>query len=122
MNTVNHSDGKQQRKHDSRQPESAKQCLEIGSEKFEGRIVDTSIIDSIEKNGHHSDAVIAKDSADTNPNIPAIFIRRSGRILQTYESGSITVELPDVFVFKSNEHQRYEYESPVMGLQKCLRT
>lgn len=86
------------------------------------RIVDTSIIDSIEKNGHHSDAVIAKDSADTNPNIPAIFIRRSGRILQTYESGSITVELPDVFVFKSNEHQRYEYESPVMGLQKCLRT
>lgn len=86
------------------------------------RIVDTSIIDSIEKNGHHSDAVIAKDSADTHFNIPAIFIRRSGHALQNYESNSITVELPDVFVFKSNEHQRYEYESPVMGLQKCLRT
>lgn len=85
-------------------------------------IVDTSIIDSIKNNELHSDGVIAKDSAFINPNIPAIFIRRSGHSLQTYESGTIAVELPDVFIFKSNEHQRYEYESPVMGLQKCLRT
>lgn len=84
--------------------------------------IDTSIIDSIEKNEHHRDGVIAQDSAFINPNIPAIFIKHSGCSLQTYESSSITVELPDVFVFKSNEHQRYEYESPVLGLQKCLRT
>jgi hypothetical protein len=85
-------------------------------------IVDTSLIDSIEKNEHHRDGVIAEDSIFSHPNIPAIFIRRSGRSLQTNGSGSIAIELPDVFVFKSNEHQRYEYESPVMGLQKCLRT
>lgn len=85
-------------------------------------IVDTNIIDSIEENEHHRDGVIAKDSAITHPNIPAIFIRRTERNLQTYESGSISIELPDVFVFKSNEHQRYEYGSPVMGLQKYLRT
>lgn len=85
-------------------------------------IVDTSIIDSIENNEHHRDGVITEDSTFRHPNIPAIFIRRSGRSLQTYESGSIAIELPDVFVFESNEHQRYEYGSPVMGLQKCLRT
>lgn len=85
-------------------------------------IVDTSFIDSIEKNEHHRDGVIARDSTFTHPNIPAIFIRRSEHSLQTYGSGSIAIELPDVFVFKSNEHQRYEYGSPVMGLQKCLRT
>lgn len=85
-------------------------------------IVDTSFIDSIEKNQHYGDGAIAKESADTHPNIPAIFIKRSGRIHQTYESGSITVELPDVFVFDSNEHQRYEKGSPIMGLQKYLRT
>lgn len=85
-------------------------------------IVDTRIIDSIEKNEHHKDGVIAEDSIFRHPNIPAIFIRRSGRSLQTYESGSIAIELPDVFVFESNEHQRYEYGSPVMGLQRCLRT
>ena len=85
-------------------------------------IVDTSFIDSIEKNEHHRDGVIARDSTFTHPNIPAIFIRRSEHSLQTHESGAIAIELPDVFVFKSNEHQRYEYESPVMGLQKCLRT
>ena len=84
-------------------------------------IVDTSIIDSIKKNEHLRDGVIAKDSAFIYTNIPAIFIRRSGRSLKTYEN-SFTIELPDVFVFKSNEHQRYEYESPVMGLQRCLRT
>ena len=85
-------------------------------------IVNTSIIDSIGKNKRHRDGMIAKDSAVTHPNIPAIFIRHSECNLQTYKSGSIAIELPDVFVFKSNEHQRYEYESPVMGLQKCLRT
>ena len=86
-------------------------------------IIDTSIIDSIENNVHHrGKGAIAKDSAFINPNIPAIFIRRSEYSRQTYESGSIDVELPDVFVFKSNEHQRYEYETPVMGLQKCFRT
>lgn len=85
-------------------------------------IIDTSIIETTEKNEQYSDGVIAKDSAFINPNIPAIFIRRSGRSLQTYESGSMAVKLPDVFVFKSNEHQRYEYEFPIMGLQKCYRT
>ena len=85
-------------------------------------IVDTSFIDSIEKNEHHRDGVIASDSTFTHPNIPAIFLRRSEHSLQTHESGSIAIELPDVFVFKSNEHQRYENESPVMRLQKCLRT
>lgn len=69
-------------------------------------IVDMKIIDFLEKGEHHSDGVITKDSA----------------FIQTYENGSITIELPDVFVFESNEHQRYEYGSPVMGLQKCLRT
>ena len=85
-------------------------------------IVDTSIIDSIENNEHHRDGVIAENSTFIHPNIPAIFIRRLGRSIQTCERGSIAIELPDVFVFESNEHQRYEYESPVMGLQKCLRT
>ena len=85
-------------------------------------IVDTSIIDSIDKNEQHKDGVIANDSTFTHPSIPAIFIKRLGRSLQVCESDSIAVELPDVFVFKSNEHQRYEYESSVMGLQKCLRT
>ena len=85
-------------------------------------IVDTSIIDSIKKNKHHRDGVIAEDSVFIHPNIPTIFIRQSGRSIQTYDSGSISIELPDVFVFESNEHQRYEYGSPVMGLQKCLRT
>ena len=82
-------------------------------------IVDTSIIDSIK---NYKDSTIAKESAFTQPNIPAIFMRQSGRCIQTYDSGSISIELPDVFVFESNEHQRYEYGSPVMGLQKCLRT
>lgn len=85
-------------------------------------IVDTRIIDSIEKNKHHRDGVIAEDSVFIHSNIPAIFIRQSGRSIQTYDSSSISIELPDVFVFESNEHQRYEYGSPVMGLQKCLRT
>lgn len=85
-------------------------------------IVDTSIIDSIKKKQHYKDGTIAKESAFTQPNIPAIFMRQSGRCIQTCDSGLISIELPDVFVFESNEHQRYEYGSPVMGLQKCLRT
>ncbi len=85
-------------------------------------IVDTGIMDTMEKHEHDRDSFIAKESAFLNPNIPSIFIRRSGRSLRINESDSIAIELPDVFVFQSNEHQRYEYESPVMGLQKCLRT
>ncbi len=85
-------------------------------------IIDTSIIESTKKSEHPVDILISKDSIHINPNIPGIFVKRSWHSLQTTEGTSVTIELPDVFVFNSNEHQRYENESPVMGLQKCLRT
>ena len=55
-------------------------------------------------------------------NIPAIFRRQTGNSLSLNGDSQIIAELPDLFVYKSNEHQRYEYETPVMGPQKCLRT
>lgn len=84
------------------------------------------ILDEIEThknetmNKRVSSSMISKIQQSSN--IPPVLRRRSDTSLFSEDTTSAIAELPDVFVFKSNEHQRYEYEAPVLGLQKCLRT
>ena len=86
------------------------------------------ILQEIESHDHDlinnstTSSLVSQESILAYDNIPAIFIKKSAVTHHSGNNISSLVELPDMFIFKSNEHQRYEYGEPVMGIQKCLRT
>jgi hypothetical protein len=73
-------------------------------------------------NNSTTSSLVSQESVSAYDNIPAIFIKKSAVTHHSGNNISSLVELPDMFIFDSNEHQRYEYGEPVMGIQKCLRT
>lgn len=91
-------------------------------------IVDTSHI-NINKTRSDANNNISTESSIISPevvspytNIPGFLMRQTRDVFHHECNSATLVELPDVFIFQSNEHQRYENETPVMGLQKCYRT